>query len=90
MNGRLDARAREKAAAGVRQRAGRLTLALNVPAAKFPARSRNEASAFCSLSGSIEVPFLVESNTTSCRTRSQFYKILLKAALAIFCKLQKK
>ena len=29
------------------------TLALKVPAAKFPARRRNEASAFCSLSGSI-------------------------------------
>ena len=34
--------------------AGRLTLALKVPAARFPTpRSRNEASAFCSLSGSI-------------------------------------
>ena len=52
------ANARVRTAMRAAGRGLRPTLALKVPAARFPARRRKEASAFCSLSGSIVLVFL--------------------------------
>jgi hypothetical protein len=53
----------KRACTGVRATGLPRTLALKVPAAKFPARRRNEASAFCSLSGSIVLTLQVPRQT---------------------------